>query len=167
MPALDPDVCIVDLSAAGGDSVVVLKGICESNPRTRVLMLTDDNEGARVWTMLEEGASGVVLKTAEADEIADAVVSVARGKTYIPERLHRGLAEQIRSRRSESRSQLTAREVQILCSVAEGNSAAEIATHLSLAESTVKTHLTRIYDKLGVSERAAAVAEAMRRGLID
>lgn len=167
MPQLEPDVCVIDLSSPEIDPIDVLKEVCASSPTTRVLMLTSDCQSDRVWSMIEEGAAGVALKTAEADELADAVIAVARGEAVIPQRLHQGIAQQIRSRRLEARHQLSSRELEILRSVAEGNSAAEIAAHLSLAESTVKTHLTRVYDKLGVSERAAAVAEAMRRGLID
>lgn len=167
MPKLDPDVCVIDLSSPEIDPVAALRSVCEANPNTRVLMLTNDSRSDRIWSMLEEGAAGVALKTAEADELTDAVIAVARGEATIPEKLHRGITEQIRARRSDMRSHLSQREVEILRDVAAGLSAADIATDLSLAESTVKTHLTRIYDKLGVSERAAAVAESMRLGLIE
>lgn len=167
MPGLRADVCVMAIGAPETDPVLVLKEIRRASPSTRVLVLTGGTQNTQVWSLLEEGAAGIEMKMAEADVIIDAIVAVANGDTRIPERLQRQIAEQIRMRRGESQIQLSTREIEILMAVAAGKSAADIATLLSLAESTVKTHLTRIYDKLGVSERAAAVAEAMRRGLIE
>lgn len=167
MAGLQADVCVMAIGAPETDPVLVLKELRRASPSTRVLVLTGGTQNTQVWSLLEEGAAGIEMKMAEADVIIDAIVAVANGDTRIPARLQRQIAEQIRMRRGESQIHLSTREIEILGAVAAGKSAAEIATLLSLAESTVKTHLTRIYDKLGVSERAAAVAEAMRRGLIE
>jgi two-component system nitrate/nitrite response regulator NarL len=92
---------------------------------------------------------------------------VAAAPLIRPPQLHSGLAAEIQARHANSKPALTERELQIVKHLASGESAAEIANDLDLAASTVKTHLARIYDKLGVSERAAAVAKAMRLGIID
>jgi two-component system nitrate/nitrite response regulator NarL len=108
-----------------------------------------------------------VPKDAPRDEMARAVLAVAHGEMAIAPRLASGLASQIRIRRERTGPLLTDREREVLALLAEGKSAPEIGRMLFLATSTVKSHLAHLYEKLGVSDRAAAVAEAMRRGLIE
>ena len=101
------------------------------------------------------------------DDVARAVLAVAHGETAIAPRLAAGLVSQIRLRADRGAPLLTTREQEVLALLAEGQSAPEIARRLFVATSTVKSHLIHLYEKLGVSDRAAAVAEAMRRGLIE
>ncbi|MBI2692062.1 MAG: response regulator transcription factor [Solirubrobacterales bacterium] len=164
---LSPQVCVLDLGLPDIDGVEVLKCVVSEELDTRVLVLSGDGDSEVVYALIEAGASGFERKTAGPGELVEAIVAVAGGETVLPKELLGGLAEQIRAHRSPPGPMLSDRELEILREVAEGFTAAEIATKLHLAESTVKTHLTRIYDKLGVSERAAAVAQAMRHGLID
>jgi two-component system nitrate/nitrite response regulator NarL len=162
-----PDVCVLDLVLPDISGVRVLSELGSISPDTRVLVVSGDWDDDIVYAMLAAGASGFQLKTAGAAQLGEAIAAIARGETVLPPELHGGIAAQIRAHSTDSRPSLTDREVEILRAVADGHSAAEIGSELNLAESTVKTHLTRIYDKLGVSERAAAVAYAMRHGLID
>ena len=106
-------------------------------------------------------------KDAPRDEVARAVLSVAHGEIAIAARLAGGIASQIRLRKERTIPLLTEREQEVLALLAEGKSAPQIGRLLFLATSTVKSHLGHLYEKLGVSDRAAAVAEAMRRGLIE
>jgi two-component system nitrate/nitrite response regulator NarL len=162
-----PQVCVLDLGLPDIDGVEVLRRIIAENLGTRVLVLSGERDSDVVYALLEAGATGFELKTAGPAELVDSVAAVARGETVLPAELLGGIAAQIRSHGNGKGPKLSERELEILREVAEGQSAAEIAARLHLAESTVKTHLTRIYDKLGVSERAAAVAQAMRHGLIE
>jgi two-component system nitrate/nitrite response regulator NarL len=94
-------------------------------------------------------------------------VVVSRGETILPGEVQAGLADAIRSHAAPARIQLTPREQQVLEGLARGLSAPQIAAELHVSPATVKTHLKTLYEKLGVSDRAAAVAEAMRSGLIE
>ena len=105
-------------------------------------------------------------KLAKASDICDAIVAVAAGQTVIPPEVQAHVASEIRHRAAADRPALTDRELQILRQISTGASAPTIAGGLGLSPATVKTHLRHVYEKLGVSDRAAAVAEAMRRGLI-
>lgn len=164
---LSPEVCVLDLGLPDVGGAEVLKWMVSEELDTRVLVLSGDADSEVVYSLIEAGAAGFERKTAGPAELVEAIAAVASGETVLPSELLGGLAEQIRAHRSPAGPTLSDRELEILREVAEGITAAEIATKLHLAESTVKTHLTRIYDKLGVSERAAAVAQAMRLGLIN
>ena len=95
------------------------------------------------------------------------MAAVSRGETILGPEIQAGLAEEIRVRGAKDRPGLSAREREILGHIAEGRSAPDIAKLLYLSPATVKSHLGALYEKLGVSDRAAAVAEAMRRGLLE
>jgi two-component system nitrate/nitrite response regulator NarL len=120
-----------------------------------------------VFRALEEGAAGYLSKDARRGEIVDAVMRVAAGHTVVPAELAGALASQIRLRASSSAPVLSEREQQVLRGFARGLSIPQVAKELFIGASTVKTHTQRLYEKLGVSDRAAAVAEAMRQGLLD
>jgi two-component system nitrate/nitrite response regulator NarL len=92
---------------------------------------------------------------------------VARGGTVLPPELQGGIAAEIRSRVTDERPRLSPREQEVLKLIADGCSAPEMAKRLNLSQGTVKSHLHSLYQALGVSDRAAAVAEAMRRGLLE
>jgi two-component system nitrate/nitrite response regulator NarL len=101
-----------------------------------------------------------------AERICDALIAVARGEVVLPEEVQAGLAAAIRSN-AGPKIHLTPREMDVLRGLVAGKSAPAIAAELHVSTATVKTHLKTLYEKLGVSDRAAAVAEAMRRGLIE
>jgi two-component system, NarL family, nitrate/nitrite response regulator NarL len=107
-----------------------------------------------------------VLNAVVRDELGTQVIFL-RGETVLAPEVQAGIAREIRLRSGDERPVLTAREREILGMTADGYSAPEIAERLTLSPTTVRTHLQHLYDKLGVSDRAAAVAEAMRRGLLE
>ena len=162
-----PDVAVVDYQMPDLDGVAVLRSVLRDGLPTKVLLLSAVTDSAVVFEAIQEGAGGYLSKEAKRSEIVDAVARVASGHTVVPTELAAGLAEQIRMRRTADGPVLSEREKQVLDGFARGLSIPQLAAELYLAASTVKTHTQRLYEKLGVSDRAAAVAEAMRRGLLD
>ena len=120
-----------------------------------------------VYASIANGAAGYLTTDTDARELCEAISAVARGETVLASELHTGLADEIRMRRILDKPVLSERESETLKLVAEGLSAPDIGRRLHLSTGTVKTHLEHLYEKLGVSERAAAVAQAMRRGLLE
>lgn len=163
---LEPDIAIIDVQMPALDGLEVLGAAHREELRTRVVLLTGFEDSSFAYEAMALGAYAYLSKTTEAEAICDAAVSVARGRTVVDERFQAGLAEEIRLRESGGRPALTARELEVLQLTADGNSVAEVASGLFLSEATVKTHLHHVYEKLGVSDRAAAVASAIRLGLI-
>lgn len=121
-----------------------------------------------VYAALAAGAAGFLTKDADRQAICDALVAAARGDTVLSSELQAGVASQIRARaQAEAGPVLTPRELEVLQLAAGGRSAPAIARQLVVSPTTVRSHLQNVYEKLGVSDRAAAVAEAMRRGLLE
>jgi two-component system nitrate/nitrite response regulator NarL len=165
---LHPEVAVLDLRLPGLDGLQILNAITRDDLPTRVLMLSASGEPELVYRAVQGGAAGYFRKEADRHTILDAISAAARGDTVIDAALQAGVFDQIRLRGSdEDRPILTAREKEVLTLMAEGLSGPQIADRLIVALPTVKTHQARLYEKLGVSERAAAVAEAMRRGLLE
>jgi two-component system nitrate/nitrite response regulator NarL len=117
--------------------------------------------------LVADGAAGYLTTDADARQLCEAIAAVARGRTVLAPELQAGLAGQIRRREVPDRPLLSAREREALKLIAEGLTAPAIGRRLHLSTGTVKTHLTHLYGKLDVSDRAAAVAQAMRRGLLE
>jgi two-component system nitrate/nitrite response regulator NarL len=162
-----PAVALVDYQMPDLDGLDVVHAVTRDGLPTRVLLLSAITDSAIVFKALEEGAAGYLSKDARRAEIVDAVLRVAKGATVVPPELAAGLAQQIRMRADSSVPALSERERQVLEGFARGMSIPQLAGELFLGASTVKTHAQRLYEKLGVNDRAAAVAEAMRRGLLD
>jgi two-component system nitrate/nitrite response regulator NarL len=120
-----------------------------------------------VFDAVQFGAAGFLSKTATMAAICDAIVTVARGETVLAPDVQTGLAAEMRVRSQPERPLLSEREAQVLSLIAAGNSVPEISKQLIISGSTVKTHTRHLFEKLGVSDRAAAVAEAMRKGLLE
>ncbi|HLH64346.1 MAG TPA: response regulator transcription factor [Solirubrobacteraceae bacterium] len=163
---LRPDVAVVDLKMPRVDGIRVAAAAAREAPCTRVMILSAYIESALVFRALAAGAQAFLSKDAGRGEVCDAIVAVARGEVVLPPGLHSGLVEEIRARAGDEVPALTARELEVLQLVAAGASAPEIGERLHLSTGTIKSHLSHLYDKLGVSDRAAAVAEGMRRGLV-
>ena len=165
---LAPRVAVLDLRLPELDGFQVLNALTRDKLDTRVLMLSASGEPEVVYRAVQAGAAGYFRKEADRDAILDAIAAVGAGRTAVDPELQAGVFDQIRLRGTgEERPILTAREREVLTLLAEGLSGPQIAERLIVALPTVKTHQARLYDKLGVSERAAAVAEAMRRGLLE
>jgi two-component system nitrate/nitrite response regulator NarL len=133
---------------------------------TRILILSAVTERDAVAGLLEAGAAGYIAKQATRDAICNAIRRVAAGESVIGHEVQTALVDELRAGRSRERIVLTAREQECLGFLAEGLSSIQIADRLILGPSTVKSHLRSLYEKLGVSDRGAAVAEGMRRGLV-
>jgi two-component system nitrate/nitrite response regulator NarL len=165
---LEPDVAIIDVRMPELDGSDVLVALREEGRATRVVFLSAFLDSKTVYEAVAAGASAYLSKEADSGEIVAAIAAAARGETILGPEVQTGLAEQIRLREeSEARPRLSEREHEVLRLIAEGLSAPEIGERIHLSTATVKTHLQHLYEKLGVSERAAAVAEGMRRGLVE
>jgi two-component system nitrate/nitrite response regulator NarL len=162
-----PDVALVDYQMPGLDGLAIVRAVVRDKLQTRVLLLSAHTDSGRVFEALQEGAAGYLPKDARRAEIVEAVLKAARGETVVPASLAGGLAGEIRLRAQPAGPALSERERQVLQAFARGRSIPQVAEELFIGVSTVKTHTQRLYDKLGVSDRAAAVAEAMRRGLLE
>jgi two-component system nitrate/nitrite response regulator NarL len=162
-----PDVAVIGRGLDGLTSEQILNAVGRDSLPTRVVMIAAEPDPGLVYSAIANGAAGYLTKDADARELCDAISAVARGKTVLSPLLQTGIAGEIRLRAVDQRPFLSEREGQILKLVAEGLTAPQIGRHLCLATPTVKTHLHHVYEKLGVAERAAAVAEAMRRGLLE
>ena len=162
-----PDVAVLDYQMPDLTGLEVVRAVLRQGLPTRTLILSAVTDSAIVFRALEEGAQGYLSKEARRSEIVDAVRRVGQGQTVVPPELAAGLADQIRLRATSTGPVLSEREQQVLAGFARGLSIPELAAELFLGASTVKTHTQRLYEKLGVSDRAAAVAEGMRRGLLE
>jgi two-component system nitrate/nitrite response regulator NarL len=162
-----PAVAVVDYQMPDMDGIALLHAVIREQLATRVVLLSAFTDSAVVFRALEEGAAGYLSKDADRQDIVDAVLGVARGDTVVPAQLAAGLAGEIRLRAQSQAPALSERERQVLQAFARGLSIPQTAAELYIEPSTVKTHTQRLYDKLGVSDRAAAVAEGMRRGLLE
>jgi two-component system, NarL family, nitrate/nitrite response regulator NarL len=149
------------------DGVGIVRAVARDGLPTRVILLSAFTDSSIVYEALQEGAAGYLSKEARRSEIVDSVLKVARGQTVVPAEIAGSLAGEIRLRAQSSGPVLTERERQVLHAFARGQSVPQVAAELYIGVSTVKTHTQRLYEKLGVSDRAAAVAEAMRRGLLE
>ncbi len=162
-----PDVAIIGGTLDGLTAEQVLNAVARDGLSTRVVMLRARPEPKQVYAALAGGAAGYLTTDADERELCDAIAAVARGDTVLAPELQACIADEIRLRTPRDRPAMTGRERETLTLIADGLSAPDIARTLHLSTATVKTHLQHIYEKLGVSERAAAVAEAMRRGLLE
>lgn len=164
---LRPDVAVLDMKLPGLEGIEVLEALRNDGFPTRVLFVSAFLEDDVVYRALGAGASGYLTKDADRDQICDAVSAVARGETRVAPEAQARLAGAIRMREAAGQPLLSDREREVLRLTADGLSAPEIGKALHLSPATVKTHLQNLYAKLEVSDRAAAVAVALRRGLLD
>ncbi|MFU8870563.1 response regulator [Micromonospora sp. SL4-19] len=160
--ALGPDVILMDLRMPRMDGVAAIKELARLGVATRVLVLTTYDTDRDVLPAIEAGATGYLLKDAGRDELVRAVRTAARGEAVLSPSVATRLLGQVRA----PADPLSARELEILRLIADGTTNREVAARLFISEATVKTHVLHIYAKLGVNDRAAAVAVAFRRGLL-
>ena len=165
--ATQPDVVLMDLRMPRVDGVTATARIVggeAGSPPPRVLILTTYESDDQILAAIEAGASGYLLKAAPQAEIVAGIRSVAAGQSALSPQVAVRLVE--RMRRPEPDAVLTARELDVLRLVATGHSNKQVAVALGIGESTVKTHLLKVFDKLGVADRTRAVTLAMERGLL-
>ncbi|KMO69393.1 putative transcriptional regulatory protein NarL [Mycolicibacterium obuense] len=162
-----PQVALLDYRMPGMDGAAVAAAVVRDALPTRVLLISAHDESAIVYRALQDGAAGFLPKESTRSELVNAVLDCAKGRDVVAPSLAAGLAGEIRRRAEPDAPALSPREREVLVLIAGGASVPAMAKELFLAPSTVKTHVQRLYEKLGVSDRAAAVAEAMRRKLLD
>lgn len=170
MTALEryPDVVVIDLKMPGLSATGAIAEIARTHPATRILVFTMYDNPGYVWSTMNAGASGYLLKNASREDLLRAVRSVAAGNGYLQSEVTMPLVKRLiqEARVAGDRGSLSVREMQILEALAEGRSNKMIARAMDLSEETVKSHLRRIYEKLGAADRAHAVAIALRQQLI-
>ena len=157
------DVVLMDLQLGPGiDGIATTRRLKELRPEVPVLVLTTYDTEADILAAVEAGASGYMLKDAPPEQIHQAVHDAAAGRTALAPQVAARLLERVR----DPAPSLSGREVELLGLLAEGGSNREMARSLFISQATVKTHLIHIYQKLGVDNRVAAVAEARRRRIL-
>ncbi|MEU6026314.1 response regulator transcription factor [Streptomyces tauricus] len=172
---LRPDVVLMDVRMPGTDGIEATRQVVRISPRSRVLILTTFDLDEYAFTALRAGASGFLLKNTRPEELLHAIRSVAAGDAVVSPRITRRLLENFRPHipdggnidRDERLNRLSSREREVLVQVGRGLSNTEIAATLHLAEATVKSHLGRILQKLGLRDRIQAVIFAYENRLID
>ncbi len=165
---LTPDVILMDLRMPKMDGITAIQELQKKQPEVAVIILTTYNEDELMYKGLQAGARGYLLKDTGKELLFNTIRAAARGETLLsPEIMERVLSQKAKAGEPEENIDgidLTDREGEVLHAVAEGQTSKAIATHLGITERTVKAHLTSIYNKLGVDSRAAAIAEAAKRG---
>lgn len=164
--ALAPDVAAINHVLPGLDAPAIAAAVEEAAVATRVLVFSAGPNGPAIYDAIQAGAVGYIPKSWTRARVCEAIRTIASGRSLYAEELHDSISREIRSRGVATNGRLTTREREILLLLADGRSAPQIAGVLYLSVSTVKTHLHRLYEKLAVTDRAAAVATAMRQGLI-
>ena len=162
-----PQVALLDYRMPGMDGAEVAAAVKRDELPTRVLLVSAHDESAIVFRALQDGAAGFLPKESTRSELVNAVLDCAKGRDVVAPSLAAGLVGEIRKSAEPAGPVLSPREREVLKLIAGGSSIPSIAKELYLAPSTVKTHVQRLYEKLGVGDRAAAVAEAMRRKLLE
>lgn len=162
--ALQPDVALIDLLLPGADGVAVCRALAAGSPATRLVVLTSSEDEAPVIEAMKAGALGYLSKAMGAAELLEAVRLAAAGETVLSTRAQAALARPLRSARPAQL--LSPRELDVLALLAEGLSNGEIGQRLGIGESTVKTHVSNVLGKLGLSDRTQAAIYAWRQGLV-
>lgn len=165
---LKPDVVLMDLRMPNMDGLTAIEKLRAEQPDVAVVILTTFNEDELMFRGLQAGARGYLLKDTDRSTLFDTIRAAARGETLLkPEIMARVLSQANPPKSASSEPiNLTERELEVLVSVARGERSKEIAVQLSISERTVKAHLASIYGKLGVDSRAAAIAVASHKGLL-
>ncbi|GAB2612315.1 response regulator [Pseudactinotalea suaedae] len=173
--ALRPDVVLMDVRMPGGDGITATEQIVAAHPGSRVLVLTTFDLDEYAFGALRAGASGFLLKNTEPAQLVEAIRTVASGDAVVAPRATRRMLELLSGKLPREDAVhdgphprlagLTPRELEVLQLMAEGMSNAEIADHLVLSSTTVKTHVGNVLAKLGARDRVQAVVIAFQTGL--
>jgi DNA-binding NarL/FixJ family response regulator len=161
--SLSPDVTLMDLRLPGLDGVGAIEAIKTHEPSARILVLTTYDSDADILRAIEAGATGYLLKDTPREELFRAIRAAVRGESVLAPTVAARLMTRMRAPAEES---LSVREIEVLGLVAKGYGNRETGKALHISTATVKTHLIHIYNKLGVSDRTAAVTTALEKGII-
>jgi DNA-binding NarL/FixJ family response regulator len=162
-----PDVIFMDVRMPGMNGIQATKVIRERHPETKVILFTVDESRASISEAIQAGVSGYLLKDVGVGELVNAARLAMQGKAVIHPALTQAFIEEVRLVDRKPEAPLSPREIEILQQVAYGSTTKEVADALGISFHTVKTHLERIFEKLGANDRAQAVAIAIRQGLVD
>lgn len=157
---LQPDIAVVDLLLPGKDGAEVCAAIRQELPRARILIVSGSSASEHIHRALKAGAQGYLLKESSPTALLSGIRDVLGGGRVIPAEIARGMAERA------YQSDLSPRESDVIALVVEGLSNKAIAARLGLTEATVKTHVTHIFEKLGVEDRTQAALAAVKRGIV-
>jgi len=164
---LSPDVVFMDVRMPGMDGIEATRRIREASPETKIILITIDESRSAVSEAIAAGVSGYLLKDASPDALVDAARNAIEGNAVIHPQLTKAFIEEARAAGDEPRTTpLSKREREILQKVADGATTRQVASDLGISPHTVKTHLERIFEKLGANDRAQAVAMAIRAGIV-
>jgi NarL family two-component system response regulator YdfI len=162
-----PEVVLMDLRMPGMDGLTAIERLQVEQPGIAVVILTTFNEDDLMMRGLRAGAKGYLLKDTDRETLFNTIRAAQRGETLLkPEVIARILSKASESNKSGATTDLTERELEVLQAVAQGERSKEIAIRLGISERTVKAHLASIYNRLGVDNRAAAIAVAAQKGLL-
>ncbi|MEG3959671.1 response regulator transcription factor [Microcoleus sp. herbarium2] len=155
-----PDVTLMDLRMPQMGGVEAITAICAQFKSARIIVLTTYDGDEDIYRGLQAGAKGYLLKDAKPKDLLNAIRMINRGQQYIPPEVGAKLVQRM------SNPELSHRELEVLRLMGQGMSNSDIATALTIGESTVKSHVNRILSKLGVSDRTQAVIIAVKRGIV-
>jgi two-component system nitrate/nitrite response regulator NarL len=162
-----PAVAVLGVPLARVTARGVAHAVSRDDLPTRIVVLLGDADPRAAFDALADGAAGCLTRAVEPGRLTAAIVAVASGQSIVAPELQSGVVRQIHLRHGDHGPLLTARERQVLSLIADGHNTAAIASALHLSPTTIKTHLGHAYGKLGVSDRAAAVAAGMRLRLLE
>jgi DNA-binding NarL/FixJ family response regulator len=166
--SLRPDVVFMDVRMPGMGGIEAARAIRQASPDTKVILVTVDESRASISEAIQAGVSGYLLKDTSPDELVNAARLAVEGKAVIHPQLTRAFIEEVQTAEKKGdAAALSRREREILQKVAYGATTKEVAHDLGISPHTVKTHLERIFEKLGANDRAQAVAIAIRTGLVE
>ena len=165
---LSPEVVLMDLRMPELDGVEAMNQIKSAKPNTKFIILTTYSDDDYIFRGIEAGARGYLLKDAPREELFKAIRAVHRGESLIQPVVASKVLDRLTelSRRAPSGEELSERELEVLRLIAKGAANKEIGVELSIAQSTVKTHISTIFQKLGVTDRTEAVTEALKKDII-